>query len=273
MGGVANLAGPASPTSMGLQIGDYGTYTAMTGAVVVETQFREDGSHVSLYGALRKSEEFGERGIRVALGHQRKDGGFSLREGAQGCPGGSNERLYDGWIQGDAAGGNPAHGVVEVVQVEHAVLEEVAEARGADQLQAVPEFDVLREQEHADRRGRSRSPTQAASRPGDRRCQFAATAYCFHDLVAEDRRSAGRPPRRGTTQRNGTLPLASIALEVWSGRALTASAGGPTPPSVWAHPLASPQALTSTSGCVAVADRWRSAMMIDAAINQTGRSR
>ena len=44
---------------------------------------------------------------------------------------------------------DPGERVVELVEVQHPVLEQIAEAGGPDQVEAVPELDVLGEQQDA----------------------------------------------------------------------------------------------------------------------------
>ena len=65
-------------------------------------------------------------------------------------PAGGDQPRDDLRVERRAAGGDPLGGGEELADVEHAVLEQVAEAAERDQLDGVRGLDVLGEHEHAD---------------------------------------------------------------------------------------------------------------------------
>ena len=74
----------------------------------------------------------------------------------------SEEPADDLGVERGAAGGDARQGVEEVVDVEHAVLEQVAEAAGGHEVDRVAGLDVLGEHEDAEVGiGRAQAPRDA----------------------------------------------------------------------------------------------------------------
>lgn len=104
---------------------------------------------MSLHGPVGEPEQCCHPDVRVSFGDEPEDLLFALAEPGDGWSGlGVHECLYDSRVEGDSAVGYSVQGEVEVVKVQNALLEEVAEARAAEQWAAVAQLDVLREQEH-----------------------------------------------------------------------------------------------------------------------------
>lgn len=109
----------------------------MGGAVVVQAELGEDRSHVSLDGAVGEPEVVGDGAIRVAFSDEPEHLLLTLRQVVEG--GGSRPRSYQGsddlWVKGGATVCHAADGSREVVELEHAVFEEVPEPWASDQAE------------------------------------------------------------------------------------------------------------------------------------------
>jgi hypothetical protein len=154
----------------------------------------------------------------VALRDQLQDLGLpggELRESR--CLARADQRLDDLGVQGDASAGDPVQRVVELVQVEYPVLEQIAESGCAHQLGAVPELDVLGEEQDTDagiflvaRHAGSRSVGLVVGRHpdvrdceqwagrGNGRQQSGSVPHCGGHLVSEVSQQSHRPSRKST---------------------------------------------------------------------------
>ena len=113
---------------------------------------------------LGQPQALGDAGIRPPLGHQREHLALARRELVEcAAPGRGDQRGHHLRVQRRAARGHAPRRLEEVVDVEHAVLEQVAEAAaGGDELDDVAGLDVLGEHQH--RRVRVLAADPAAAR-------------------------------------------------------------------------------------------------------------
>ena len=162
-----------------------------------EAELGEDRADVLLDGPLGDDEPRGDRAVRAALGHQREHLTLARAEIVERvAAAGAGEELADHLgVDRGAAGGDPVDGLEEVARLGHAVLEQVPDTAriASEQLARVALLDVLREDEHR-----------------ERRVTIAQLECGAHPLVGEGRRHAdvddrdlGRLPRDGGEQLDG----------------------------------------------------------------------
>ena len=124
---------------------------------------------VRLDRLLGQPQPLGDARVGAALGHQPEHLPLARGELVErvACRGASISVRDDLGVECGAAAGDAPGGIEEVVHVEHAVLEQVAEAAaGADEVDGVPGLDVLGQDEHGRagvRTGGSRPPPSMPS--------------------------------------------------------------------------------------------------------------
>src|SRR6478735_6434889 len=120
--------------SVTLEVGHDGQHATVGGAVVMQPELGEDRTHVCLDRAFGEHEPLGDRTVGQALGHQCQDTSLAIRQPVHGrSRRGAHEGMDDLGVECTAAQCHALRGGDEVRQVDDAVLEEVAEARGTDQ--------------------------------------------------------------------------------------------------------------------------------------------
>src|SRR6266540_309471 len=132
--------------------GQHGYHAPVVLVAGAETELDEDVRDVGLDRAVGEPEAPGDTDVRSSLGHESEDLPLPGGQGSQWVVGGDrgDEPHHDFGVQRGAAGGDPTQRVEEVVHVEHAVLQEVAEPAGADQADRVAGLDVLGKQHDAE---------------------------------------------------------------------------------------------------------------------------
>jgi len=133
------------------QIGDDREHAAVRVPVEGQAELSEDRADVGLHGLLRDPELSGDSGIRLPFRHEAEHLAFARGELGQGVVvlRRKEELLHDLGVERRAAVADAFRRLEEVVDVEHAVLEEIAEAAaGADERDGVAALHVLGENEH-----------------------------------------------------------------------------------------------------------------------------
>ena len=117
----------------------------------LESQLREDRSHVALDRLELEGEPLGDRGIRAALGHQREDLALTRRQLVERrvAARAAEQARHDLRVDHRAAGGDASHSVGQVVEPGDAFLEQVADPGRVltDEVDRVARLDVLRQHE------------------------------------------------------------------------------------------------------------------------------
>ena len=129
----------------------YGEHAPVVVLAVGEPQPLEDGLDMPFDRAGAEVELLGDRSIGSALCKQGKHRAFAVGELFQGRSSAApDEAFHDLWIEGGAARGDAFHGVDELADVAHTVLEQVAHPGRvvADQFEHVGGLEVLGEHEN-----------------------------------------------------------------------------------------------------------------------------
>ena len=126
---------------------EYGEHASVVLVVRADAELSEDARDVCLDGAFREPEPAGDASVGAALRNQREHLAFPWSESGQmvGRAEWAEQQRDDLWVECGAALRDAGEGVEELVDVEDPVLEQIAEASRADQLDRVLRFDVLRE--------------------------------------------------------------------------------------------------------------------------------
>ncbi len=138
-----------SSRRVGVQVGQDGKYAPMRGVGVLDVEFGEQMAHMRLDGPGAQREPFGDTRIGEPLGHEGEDVAFALgqqRKFPAAVSGADHGRDYLG-IEGRSAVGYPLGRFDELVDLEDAVLEEIAEAWPGHEVGGVRGLDVLGEQQ------------------------------------------------------------------------------------------------------------------------------
>ena len=121
-----------------------------------QAELGEDARHVLLDRAQGDEESLRDRLVRPALRHQLEHLALARGQLLQRVVGAlaTDKLADDGGVERRASVGHAAHGRAELLEIGDAVLEEIADTLGArlEERHRVAGLDVLREQEHADRR-------------------------------------------------------------------------------------------------------------------------
>jgi hypothetical protein len=113
-----------------------------------QVELAEDRAEVLADRALADHQGRGDRGVGLALGHQREDLLLAGGQPGQRVASVPDQLPYDLGVDDGAALGHPAHGVDELLDVADAFLEEIADAgafAGVEQILDVAALDVLAE--------------------------------------------------------------------------------------------------------------------------------
>ena len=124
----------------------------MLGRRLLEPELREDRAHVLLDGADADEQPRGDARVAAAFGHQLEHVALARREGGERVRASRQQSLHHQRVQNRAAFVHAAHGIRELLQRGHAVLEEVADAAftGGEQFASVDALDVLAQDQDAE---------------------------------------------------------------------------------------------------------------------------
>src|SRR6478735_12296732 len=122
----------------------------MRAAVVDQPELGEDRAHVRHHGALREAKGGGDRTVGVTLGDEAEHLAFTRGERVDGLGRALADQGPDDLrVDGTSAVRYATQGVLELGQVQDAVLEQVAKPWRPDQLATLAALDVLRQQQDA----------------------------------------------------------------------------------------------------------------------------
>jgi hypothetical protein len=132
-------------------VGEDGEDPAVVVAAFGEVELEENVVYVGLHGAFADDKPLRDTGVGEALRHELQYPPFTLGQPVQGTPRcGGHEPGDDLRVECRAAVGDPLGRVEEVAHLEHPVLQEVAEAGPADQVDGMGGLDVLGQEQHPD---------------------------------------------------------------------------------------------------------------------------
>src|SRR4051812_3893349 len=103
---------------------------------IEDAQLLEDAPHMGLDGSFGDDERFGDGGVRETLGHEREYLSFARRQfGYRVVESGRREEpAHDLGVECGPTRGDSLQRVEEVLDVQDAVLEQIAEAAGGHEL-------------------------------------------------------------------------------------------------------------------------------------------
>src|SRR5690606_9299989 len=137
----------------GPQVLQDGQHPAVLVGVGKQVELGENGPDVLLYRAFRDEQPRRDPGVVEALGHSGEHLGFAWTQPVQHVVGVAAQQLrHHLRVDGGPAVGDTAQGLQELVDVGHAVFEQVADLgrATAQQLRGVGADHVLGEQQHRD---------------------------------------------------------------------------------------------------------------------------
>ena len=220
---------PACVTGLGrAQMRQHGEDAAVAVLALGHAELQEQVAHVRLDRALAEVEALGDAGVRESLRHQLEHLALALGQLGERAVGARprDEARDDLGVERRAALGDALRRGQELTDVEHAVLQEVAEAAERDELDGVRRLDVLREHEDAELRVRLlHVPRGEGALVGERR-RHADVEHDEVGMLVVDRAQAARPrcrarrrPRARRPRTGGRAPRAGAPGPRRSGRA------------------------------------------------------
>src|SRR5262245_52753013 len=123
----------------------------MAFVAVLDVQLEQHVTYVGLDRAVAEDQPVCDPGVGQALGHQLQHPALALGQPREWATGGRGDQFGDHLrIERGPAGGDAPGRREELVDLQHPILQQVAEARLPDQIDDVPGLDVLGQHQYPD---------------------------------------------------------------------------------------------------------------------------